>query len=308
MIAFATHKWNPAKRLIKAATVILLLFLQLAPVIDFAPGHCQSRKLPRAGFQRFSNSLPAGPSGSLSGTSGMTTPGVHLTAGYDRTARNAKEPFNPGEPTLNMALVRWQRQKMPLRVWISPGLELPGLPFEQLQATRVETVFQMLQLEDPFAGLSQARGWTEQCNYQVAAGFEQWRMFEHEGLLSFGFTSNPRDAHILVFFVDQFQGAAGPGGINVGGNTCAQLFTQDQLLLPQYRQKPVVIELSCMVNHLPEKMTGAAAHEFGHALGIKAHSPFRDDIMYADRVVNNLSEGDKSTLRLLYRAEPKFVM
>jgi hypothetical protein len=296
-----------SKRLIKAALVLTIALTQVLP--PDASG--QSRSLPKAGFQRFSGNLPGSGGGGLGGISGtgLSTPGVHLTPGQERTTRNSREPYNPGEPKLNMALVRWPRNKMPIKIWISPGLQLPELPFEQLPDTRVETVFQMLQTpETPFAELPTAPGWTEQLNYQVAAGIEQWRQFEAEGLFNFGFTTDPREAQIFVFYTDQFQGAAGPGGTNVGALTCAQLFTQDQAQLPLFRQKPVIMEFSTRVNYLPEKMQGTATHEFGHALGIKAHSPFRDDVMYENNVVYSLSEGDKATIRLLYRTNPKYVM
>ncbi len=296
-----------SKRLIKAAFVVTIALSQLLP-----PGASgQTRRLPKAGFQTFSTgNLPSSGAGlgGISGT-GLATPGVHLTPGGQRTARNAREPYNPGEPKLDMALVRWPRNKMPLKIWISPGLQLPQIPFEQLPETRVETVFQMLQQEEnPFSELSTAPGWTEQTNYQIAAGIEQWRQFEAEGLLRFGFTTDPREAQIFVFFTDQFEGASGPGGTNVGALTCAQLFTPSQVLLPNFRQKPVIMEFSTRVNYLPEKMQGSATHEFGHALGIKAHSPYRDDIMYENNVVFSLSEGDKATIRMLYRTEPKYVM
>lgn len=275
------------------------------------PGAAQTRRLPKAGFQSFSGNLPATSSGSGLGTvsgTGLSTPGVHLTSGMERNARNARERYNPGEPTLNMAPVRWPRSKMPLKIWISPGLQLPQLPFQQLPDTRVETVFQMLQTENPFSDLSTAPGWTEQTNYQVAAGIEQWRQFEAEGLIRFGFTTDPREAQVFVFFTDQFEGAAGPGGTNVGALTCAQLFTVAQTQMPNYRQKPVVMEFSTRVNYLPEKMQSSATHEFGHALGIKAHSPYRDDIMYENNVVFSLSEGDKATVRWLYSIDPKYVL
>jgi predicted Zn-dependent protease len=55
-------------------------------------------------------------------------------------------------------------------------------------------------------------------------------------------------------------------------------------------------------------MIGASAHEFGHALGIKAHSPYRDDIMHENRIVNQLSPADKTTIRNLYRSKPAYVM
>lgn len=300
------------QRLIKATVILVVFLCQIIP-IPTASG--QTRRLPKATFQRFSGEAPVSNGGgsglgSLSGT-GLTTPGVHLTSGMERTARNIKEPYNPGEPKLNMALVRWQRSRMPLRVWISPGLMLPSVPFEQLEESRVDMVFNMLRQApqgNPFEGLPTAPSWTEETNYQVAAGIEQWRQFENEGLLSFGFTSDPRDAQVLVFFTDQFQGAGGPGGTNVGAFTFAQLFTPQQQANPMYKQKPVIMEFSTFVNHLPEKMQASATHEFGHALGIKAHSPYRNDVMYENNASMSLSEGDKATIRLLYRAEPQYFL
>ena len=299
------------KRLIKLSVGSLLTCLFLVPG---SVGECQTRQLPKAGFQRFSGNLPS-VSGSGMNSAGVPSsissmPGLHLSRGENRTRQNASDPYNPGEPTLNMALVRWQRSKMPIRIWISPGLKLPEAPFETLPSTRPETVMEMLKGNQPFSTLPIADGWTQETNYQVASGIEQWRQFEQEGLLSFGFVQNPKDAQVLVFFLESFKGAGGPGGLNVGGLTCAKVFTLSdaRILKSQNVQWPVIIELPTGYNHTPEKMAASAAHEFGHALGIKAHSPFREDIMFADRVVTTLSEGDKNTLRLLYRAQPKYVM
>ncbi|MBX9669718.1 MAG: hypothetical protein K2X93_18995, partial [Candidatus Obscuribacterales bacterium] len=256
------------QRLIKTAVILVVFLSQIIP-IPTAFG--QTRRLPKAQFQRFSGYAPTSDPvssgaglGGLSGT-GLTTPGVHLTTGEERNARNMNVPYNPGEPKLNMGLVRWKRTNMPLKVWISPGLMLPPEPFEQLENSRVELVFNMMKdpTPNPLEGLPTAPGWTEEMNYQVAAGIEQWRQFENEGLLSFGFTSDPRNAQILVFFNDQFKGAAGPGGTNVGALTMAQLFTPAQQANPLYKQKPVIMEFSTAVNHLPEKMQASAAHEFG---------------------------------------------
>jgi predicted Zn-dependent protease len=53
-----------------------------------------------------------------------------------------------------------------------------------------------------------------------------------------------------------------------------------------------------------ECMALTTTHEIGHALGIFAHSPNTDDIMYADPVVSNLSRRDRSTAELAYHTEP----
>ena len=261
----------------------------------------QSRYLPKAAFQNLTRSA--------SDQSGMPgSYGVHLTPGLDRPKSAPAQRYNPGEPDLNMAIVRWEGNKMPLLIWISPGFQLPDCPASKLKDTRVALVTEMLQQSDPFAELKPAAGWTADTNDDVAAGIEQWRQFQGEGLFRFAFTDNPKDANICIFFVDAFREGSEPGGIMLGGNTSAEVYPVAQAHSIKIRQKPVVIELSTLVNNTPEKMTGAAAHEFGHALGIKAHSPYRDDIMYVDRVVDHLSAADKMTIRWLYHQPPQYVM
>jgi len=142
----------------------------------------------------------------------------------------------------------------------------------------------------------------------VASRFEEWRQFQSEGLIRFALTDNPRDANVCVFFVDAFKEGSEAGGIMIGGNTSAEVYPIAQAHSIKIKQKPVVIELSTLVNSTPEKMIGAAAHEFGHALGIKAHSPYREDIMYGDRVVDHLSTADKATFRWLYHQVPQYVL
>jgi predicted Zn-dependent protease len=264
----------------------------------------QTSHLPKAGFPVLTT--PAADNGEANEPTAM---GLHLTPGLDRNPHAAIEPYNPGEPSLSMKLVRWEKQKMPLLIWISPGLKLPDCSINDIPQTRVDQVTSMLQQPGtPFSDLNVAPGWTPEVNDQVACGIEEWREFENEGLFSFAFTDNPRDAHICVFFTDAFQDASAPGGINVGGITSAQVYPVAQAHAIKIRQKPVVIELSTLVNSESEKMTGAAAHEFGHALGIKAHSPYREDTMNVDRVVNNLSPADKATIRWLYHKPPQMVM
>jgi hypothetical protein len=281
---------------------VLASILALFSTFHFLPTQAYDyRKLPKAGF-------PPNPN-SQSNSDLPTSFGVHLSPGQDRRANAPVNRYDPGEPTLNMQLVRWDTKKMPLLIWISPGLKLPDCPFDQIPATRVDLVTQMLQAPgNPFADLETVKGWVPDVNDQVAAGIEQWREFEGEGLLSFAFTDDPRMAHIMIFFTDAFRDATAPGGIMVGGITSAQLYPVAQAQQMKIKQKPVIIELSTLVNHSDQKMQSATAHEFGHALGIKAHSPYREDIMFADRIVDHLSPADKATIRYLYHSKPQWVM
>jgi hypothetical protein len=295
-----------AVNIIKSLILSLLLFCFLLTPTAAAG----QRRLQPATFQSYS-------SGGAAGAPLQPSTGLHLGDGVDRRPGTNPTAYNPGEPSLNMALVRWEPKKMPLKVWISPGLSLPDLPFAELQQVRPDQVYGILAAPqdpaanptgDPFFGLPQASGWTPEINAQVQAGIMQWKQFEGERLFSFDFTDDPRQAQILVFFVDAFRDSSSPGGIMVGGNTCAQVYPLAQALSINIQQKPVVIELSTRVNELPEKMIGASAHEFGHALGIKAHSPYREDIMNENEVVHSLSAADKATIRKLYHSKPAYVM
>lgn len=281
--------------LLSSFVFFLLLFSATTPSV------AQTNALPKAGFQTYTqpddSKLPS-------------YSGLHLTPGEDRPPGAPAQVYNPGEPSLNMALVHWEKNKMPLLVWISPGLQLPFCPFDEIQATRVDQVFEMLrqQQPDPFSALKTAPGWTPEMNDLVAAGIDEWSEFEPEGIISFRFTDDPRKAQILIFFTDVFAGGDQTGGIAVGGITSAQVYSWKQAQRINIAQKPVVTELSTVINNTNDKLRGAAAHEFGHALGIKAHSPYREDLMYVDRIVNELSPSDKATLRYLYSKQPEYVL
>jgi hypothetical protein len=179
--------------------------------------------------------------------------------------------------------------------------------------------------------LPQAAGWLPEMNEWAATGFEMWKDMEREGVVSYGYVDNPNQADVLVFFTDRFAGAEGPGGTSVNGQTYGQVFTAQQIAdktrLGQ-RTVPVVMELKVPFTakaapRLPDgsemqaapnidetaqvNFTANAAHEFGHALGIKAHSPYMDDLMYVNRnLARQPSASDKATLRLLYRKLPQY--
>lgn len=280
------------------ATVTLTVSFLTA---NLTVAEAQTNALPRAGFQTFTRPSQ-GPDAELPKING-----VHLTPGMDRRKGEGVQPYEPGEPSLNMSLVRWDIRQFPLKVWISPGLKLPDVPIDVLQETRVDTVVALLKDAKQIEALPVAPGWKPEQNEMVAAGFEQWRELENEGLISFGFVDDPRQAQLLVFFTDRFQGAQGPGGTDVHGLTMGKVFSTEQVMEKSRRGEPgmpIVMELR--LNEDFGKLQADSAHEFGHALGIKAHSPYREDIMYVNRIVDTISPADKATLRALYRHKPKY--
>lgn len=270
--------------------------------------------LPKAGFPVLTRTGEENPSmtsgGSIGASSGGDLPvinGLHLEEGINRGQGQGVHPYEsnePGQPT-----VRWDSRKFPVRVWISQGQQLPPLPLKIAEDDRPTRIHNMLQ--DPasngrFEELPVCKGWQPSMCDVVAEGIEAWRDMDNEGIVKFGFVDRPQDADVLVFFTDTFPDSTGPGGNRVGAHTTGKAYTSQQIQsFAQQRlaRVPVVMEFN-VTEELP-KMQAEAAHEFGHALGITAHSPYREDLMYLYRIVETPSSADKATLRALYKSIPQ---
>ncbi len=263
--------------------------------------NAQSRSLPKAGFSNYSGgALP-------------NAGGVSLQQGADRPRGAPAEVYNPGEPSLGHKLVHWEAKYMPLRIWISPGKKLVEEPISQINAQRPQEVLALLKADPTFSSLGSCTEWSPAMNSAVKSGIEQWREFQNEGLFSFEFVEDPRQANIFVFWTDRFVGDEGAGGVSTAGNTVAVLYDINEVRSKeasyggQLPGTPVIIELRAN-NETFDKLQARSAHEFGHALGIKEHSPFNQDLMCVNGIANSLSPSDKATVRWLYRQRPQYVM
>jgi hypothetical protein len=267
--------------------------------------------LPKAGFPVLTRDrggvTSAGSSGGAAGGALPLVNGLHLNEGMDRRpgeGMNSYDPSEPGQPT-----VRWDQRKFPIKIWISPGQQLPPLPLKIAENDRPTRIHNMLQ--DPrtygkFEDLPQCKGFRPEMCDTVAEGIEAWRDLHNEGVVKFAFVDYPQDADVLVFFTDIFPDSTGPGGNRVGAHTTGRAYTAQQIqsfMQQGLARVPVIMEFN--VTEDINKMQAEAAHEFGHALGIVAHSPYREDLMYLYRIVDTPSPADKATLRALYRSTPQ---
>ena len=269
---------------------------------SFAAREAQAQSRPVSRFNTYSGNGSPLPSGA----------GLRLQEGQERPKGAPAGVYNPGEPKLNYKLVRWESRFMPLKVWISPGKKLEEEPISLINAQRPQEVLQLLRGDPTLNSLPQCPRWDQEMTSAAKSGIEQWKEFENEGLFSFVFVDDPSMANIFLFWTERFVGDEGVGGVSTGGNTVAVLYdarevhTREAAAGQPLQGTPVIMELQVLPDY--EKLQARVAHEFGHALGIKEHSPFNEDLMCVNGIAKYLSASDKATIRWLYHQQPAYVM
>lgn len=138
-------------------------------------------------------------------------------------------------------------------------------------------------------------GWTPQMKALVTHATSAWQKATG-GKVRFMITSQPDNADIVVRWQRDFQdNILGVSPFQATGDT---IIRSDVTLAMYYPGSSVVIPTS--------ELQGIAIHEFGHAIGMKGHSPYPQDIMYYSRTGQQslaLSSRDISTINLLYKFE-----
>jgi hypothetical protein len=142
----------------------------------------------------------------------------------------------------------------------------------------------------------------------VLSGIDQWEAVFLYGEFSGAVVSDSSTADVIVK-----TGIAPKGGFSITrlggmapecqGATDVELSASGQEIVRPIR---VYIDPRFAVGSpgLDECMALTTTHEIGHALGIFAHSPNPEDIMYGDPIVSALSRSDRSTAELAYHTEP----
>lgn len=220
-------------------------------------------------------------------------------------------------------VIRWVKEQMPLKVYISQGLTLDSLLDPQLGApyTNIDNlagwpglVANVVQNQKQWHSLNRAEGFLPG-HYQAALeGIGAWKVFQNEGIIKYDLTSDPQEADIYVFFTKQFVDKLGMAlfANDIRGYTSKTNFSYKAVMSgAKANFKPVVIILRTTDAHGAPmtlgRMKAAATHEFGHALGIEGHSTNPQDLMsmYYGRGV--ISPNDAATLRYLYRLQPDLI-
>lgn len=202
-------------------------------------------------------------------------------------------------------LVRWSKSSLPLKVYISDGLELPEV-YSQTNLTddRMRTLGKKLQDRNFISACSRAEHYQPGDRQIALEALQQWQWASKEGFLSFEVIKDPAKADILLFW----RRYSRKGG-----------FTR----YPCAFHQPLVIQITSGAfvkfagGQRRQMLKTLVAHEFGHAWGLQ-HAPSKGVLMYPfepthlDRKgflrIARVSESDKSALRALYSLTPDVVM
>lgn len=223
----------------------------------------------------------------------------------------------------NSGVVHWLPEQMPLKVYVSQGQSIESIvdPVSGDLAFNVNNLDRwpdcaanLLEHPEQLAQLPIVQGYLPQYYQAAISGINEWKAFEKEGLFSFVFTDDPGDADIYVFWVNHFVDKLGLGTFanDYRGYTGKRSFCYKEILAGAQAQFKPVLTLLRTTNQAGEprtigQMQAAAAHEFGHALGIEGHSTNPQDLMslYYGRGV--ISPNDAATIRHLYHLTPDLV-
>ncbi len=219
--------------------------------------------------------------------------------------------------------IRWIKEQMPLKVFVSRGLSLEGLIDEEMGVSAInvnnlskwpDIVADVVQNPDAMAELPAAQGFAPEHFTAALQGINMWKRFEPEGLFSFVLVEDPAPADIQVFWVHHFVDKMGLGLFSgdIRGYTAKRSFPYKAIMAGGKADfKPVLVLLrTTESNGVPmsfAKMKAAVAHEFGHALGIEGHSTNPNDLMSLYYGQGTISANDASTIRYLYRLTPDLI-
>jgi len=163
----------------------------------------------------------------------------------------------------------WPQSRLPVRIWAEDTLNLPA---------------------------------------HVQQGIDQWEAAFLYGEFQGQLVSDSSVADVIVT-----SGLAPKGGFSITrlkalapecqGGTDVELDAGGQQIIPPIRVY-VDPRFAPSSPGVDQCMALTTTHELGHSLGIFAHSPNADDIMFGDPVVAEISPRDRATAELAYHTEP----
>lgn len=220
-------------------------------------------------------------------------------------------------------IVHYTSDRMPLKVFVAPGWSLDEFIDETMGAPTVNVdnvgawprlMLEVMQKPDQLKDLPVAPGYNDQAYQAAVQGISMWKPLEKEGLFSYQITNDPTEADIYYFWTHHFVNKMGLAlfANDIRGLTSKEIFPYQAVLRGGKAEfKPVVVLLRTTESDgtpVPfVRLRAAAAHEFGHALGIDGHSTNPVDLMSKFHGKGVVSPNDAATVRYMYKHTPDLI-
>ncbi|MBS1957776.1 MAG: hypothetical protein JST89_26560 [Cyanobacteria bacterium SZAS-4] len=241
----------------------------------------------------------------------MSSPDSEFATIAKQTFKSWRSQFHGIQPYSQVAssnLMRWDKNKGPIKVWVSNGLQLPeGYRGPQLTNEKCKSLYYMIDEPGFTQRLSVVQHYFPEYQQIVKDGVNDWGWIKEEGMGSIEFVEDPRKADVVFFWCAEWGG--GHVGMaffpwkNYDNSRCIAIIETEYL-----RQ---------LGQRASKELRKTSAHEFGHILGLNVHSDNPDDVMYGApgkamtwmeskqySNASSISRNDFVTLRALYELPP----
>ncbi len=215
--------------------------------------------------------------------------------------RKEFQRVKPYSCVTNGSFFRWTKERMPIRIYLSHGEQLPnGYVGAELTDAKLKEVGAWLRNPSFVTKLKVNRHYRDEYGVGVKSGLSEWAWADTEGCLKYSIVDDPSHADLLVFYCPSLPGNAPGWTVRSAG-----------------KYEPVIVQFAIeyfyrLPLHLwPVIIKSISGHEFGHAFGL-ADSPFKRDLMHPPERIdyvnrgtdqsgfNTVTNSDASTLRALY--------
>ncbi len=240
----------------------------------------------------------------------MTSPESDWNKLALKTLTDWKRQFHSIKPYSqleNGELMRWDKSKGPIKVWIADGLQLPpGYVGPELTVEKCRTLYSLFDKPGFFEHLSRVEHYVPNYADIVRAGINDWAWVAAEGIIKYEFVDDPRKADVLYFWCPQ-------SGADSVGRT---YYPWTGVSRPRAIVHVETDYLRKWGARAPSELRQTSAHEFGHVLGLQQHSPAIDDVMAGKgktiswrecaqySAASPVNRNDFVTLRALYELPP----
>lgn len=240
----------------------------------------------------------------------MTSPESEWNKLALKTLTDWKRQFHSIKPYSQLEdgeLMRWDKSKGPIKVWIADGLQLPpGYVGPELTVEKCRTLYSLFDKPGFFERLSRVEHYVPNYADIVRAGINDWAWVAAEGIIKYEFVDDPRKADVLYFWCPQ-------SGADSVGRT---YYPWTGVSRPRAIVHVETDYLRKWGARAPSELRQTSAHEFGHVLGLQQHSPALDDVMAGKgktiswrekaqySAASPVNRNDFVTLRALYELPP----